>query len=526
MHITFYGAAREVTGSMHLLTTKTDRILLDCGLFQGRRKEAADKNKVMPFDPGIITNVVLSHAHIDHSGRLPILTKNGFSGRIISTRATADACEYLLPDSAHIQESDADYLNYKLVRSTLAKMRKSPRAKTLSKRKLKEIKALLKKDHHELNAETINEYIRTLHLDGVEPLYTMADAEQALEYFDSYPYNHPVTIGKNMTCTLYDAGHILGSAMSLIQVRTNGISRRIAYTGDIGRFNTLIIKDPCLEFAEGDRDIDLLIMESTYGNREHESLTDLKPRLVRVLRETFERGGTVLIPAFAFGRTQTLLYLLHELYNDKAVPRVPVYVDSPLATNLTRVYGEHFEAYDKETHALFLEKGMNPFLFEKMHFVSSVEESMALNRQDKPQIIIAAAGMCEAGRILHHLRHKIHNPKHTIMLVGYMAQNTLGRRIEEQGLAYEEGGRKGDPPMLRFLNKYYPLQARVVKIDALSVHADKNELVHFLKRSNLRVKKISLVHGEEEQSLPLAARLRGEGYSVIVPKRGETVEVR
>jgi metallo-beta-lactamase family protein len=526
MHITFYGAAREVTGSMHLLTTDTDRILLDCGLFQGRRKEAAEKNKVMPFDPGIITNVVLSHAHIDHSGRLPILTKNGFSGRIISTRATTDACAYLLPDSAHIQESDAGYLNYKLVRSTLAEMRKSPRAKTLSKRKLKEIKALLKKGRHELNVETINEYIRTLRLESVEPLYTLADAEQALEFFDDYPYRNPVIIGKGITCTLYEAGHILGSAMSLITVRTNGISRTIAYTGDIGRFNTLIVKDPCLEFAEEDREVDLLIMESTYGNREHESLIDLKPRLQKVLIETFERSGTVLIPAFAFGRTQTLLYLLHELYSEKTVPRVPVYVDSPLATKLTRVYGEHSEAYDQETHAVFLEKGMNPFQFEKVHFVGSVEESMALNRQDRPQIIIAAAGMCEAGRILHHLRHKIHNPKHTILLVGYMARNTLGRRIEEQGLAYEEGGRKGDPPMLRFLNKYYPLQAHVTKIDGLSVHADKNELMHFLKNANLRVKKIALVHGEEEQSLPLAERLRGEGYSVVVPKRGETIEVK
>ena len=526
MHITFYGATREVTGSLHLLTTDTDRILLDCGLFQGRRKEAAEKNKVMPFDPGIITNVVLSHAHIDHSGRLPILTKNGFSGRIISTRATAAACEYLLPDSAHIQESDASYLNYKLVRSTLAEMRKSPRAKTLSKRKLKEIKALLKKGRHELNLGTINEYIKMLRLDAIEPLYTVADAEQTQEYFDAYPYRDPVTIGKGITCTLYDAGHILGSAISLIKVRTNGITRTIAYTGDIGRFNTLIIKDPCLKFAEKDRDVDLLIMESTYGNREHESLIDLKPRLQRVLIETFERGGTVLIPAFAFGRTQSLLYLIHEMYSEKTVPRVPVYVDSPLAINLTRVYGEHFEAYDKKTHAVFLEKGINPFQFKKMHFVGSVTESMALNRQDRPQIIIAAAGMCEAGRILHHLRHKIHDPKHTILLVGYMAQNTLGRRIEEQGLAYEESGRKGDPPMLRFLNKYYPLQAHVVKIDGLSVHADKNELMHFLKNANLRVKKIAVVHGEEEQSLPLAERLRGEGYAVVVPRRGETIAVR
>lgn len=525
MHVTFYGATREVTGSMFLLATDADRILLDCGLFQGRRKEAAEKNRVVPFDPGIVSTVVLSHAHLDHSGRLPILIKNGFSGRIICTRATAAACEYLLLDSAHIQESDAAYLNHKLVRSTLSEMRKSPRAKTLGKRTLKEIKALLKKDRHELDVETINEFIRKLRLDGVEPLYTIADAEQALGYFDGYPYGQPVTIGKDTTCTLYEAGHILGSAMGLIRVRENGRTRTVLHTGDIGHFDNPIIKDPCLTFAEGDRHVDLLIMESTYGNRTHESLGDLKQRLQRVLTETFQRGGTVLIPAFAFGRTQTLLYMLHEMYDDETVPRVPVYVDSPLATNLTRVYGEHPEVYDDEVHTAFLEKGTNPFQFGQMHFVGSVEESMALNRQDRPQIVIAAAGMCEAGRILHHLRHKIHDPKHTILLVGYMAQNTLGRRIEEQGLAYEENGRKGDLPVLRFLNKYYPLRARVVKIDGFSAHADRNEMLRFLKQSNLRVKRIALVHGEEEQLLPFAETLRAEGYSPIMPKRGETVAV-
>ncbi len=526
MHVTFYGATREVTGSMYLLTTDSDRILLDCGMFQGRRKEVAEKNKVMPFDPGILSNVVLSHAHIDHSGRLPVLTKNGFNGRIISTRATAAACEYLLPDSAHIQESDAAYLNYKLVRSTLAEMKKSPRAKTLSQRKFEEIKALLKKGRHELNVETVNEFIRKYHLEAVVPLYTMANAEQSLEYFDGYPYRHPVTVGKNATCTLYEAGHILGSAMSLIKVQENGLLRTILHTGDIGRFNKPIIKDPCLNFAQEDRDIDLLIMESTYGNREHELLGDLKPQLEKVLVETFQQGGTLIIPAFAFGRTQTLLYMLHEIYNKNTLPRVPVYVDSPLATRLTRVFGEHPEVYDEDTHHAFLKKGLNPFRFDQLHFVGSVEESMALNRQAGPQIVIAASGMCEAGRILHHLRYKIHNPKNTILIVGYMARNTLGRRIEEQGLEYEESGRKGDPPVLRFLNKEYPLKARVVKIGGFSAHADKNEMLHFLKQSNLRIKKIVMVHGEEEQSLPFAETLKSEGYSVFVPKLGETIQVK
>jgi metallo-beta-lactamase family protein len=526
MHITFYGATREVTGSMCLLATATDRILMDCGMFQGRRQETADKNKAIPFDPGILSNVVLSHAHIDHSGRLPVLTKNGFNGRIICTRSTAAACEYLLMDAAHIQESDAAYLNYKLVRSTLSEMKKSRGAKTLSRRKLQEIKGLLKKDRHELDVETINGFISKYRLRGVEPLYTVADAQQVLEYFDGYPYRHPVTVGKEITCTLYDAGHILGSAMSLIKVSENGFSRTILYTGDIGRFKKPIINDPCLHFAEGDRNVDLLIMESTYGNRDHELLGDLKPRLERVLAETFQRGGTLLIPAFAFGRTQTLLYMLHQIYRENTVPRVPVYVDSPLATKLTRVFGEHPEVYDETAHNDFLEKGINPFHFEQLHFVSSVEESMVLNRRDRPQIVIAASGMCEAGRILHHLRHKIHNPKNTILLVGYMARNTLGRRIEEQGLAYEASGRKGEPPVLRFLNKEYPLKARVVKTGGFSAHADKNEMLRFLQQSNLQIKRIALVHGEEEQSLPFAELLRGEGYSVFVPRRGETVQVK
>ncbi len=526
MHVTFYGATREVTGSMYLLCTASDRILLDCGLFQGRRRETAERNKVIPFDPDILSNVVLSHAHIDHSGRVPVLTKNGFNGRVICTRATAAACEYLLMDSAHIQESDAAYLNYKLVRSTLAEVKKSSRAKTLSRRKLEEIKKLLKKDRHKLDVGTINGYVSKYGLEAVEPLYRVADAEQALEHFDGYPYRHPVTVGKETTCTLYDAGHILGSAMSVIKVRENGFIRTILHTGDIGRFKKPIIKDPCLEFAEEDREVDLLIMESTYGNRTHEPLGDLKTRLERVLQETVQRGGTLLIPAFAFGRTQTLLYMLHQLYIDKTVPRVPVYVDSPLAIKLTRVFGEHPEVYDETAHNDFLEQGINPFHFKQLQLVSSVDQSMALNRQDGPQIVIAASGMCEAGRILHHLRHKIHDSNNTILVVGYMARNTLGRRIEEQGLAYEANGRKGDPPLLRFLNKEYPLKARVVKADGFSAHADKDELLRFLKQSNLQIKKIALVHGEEDQSVPFAELLRGEGYSVFVPKRGDTAQVK
>ncbi len=526
MEVTFYGAAREVTGSLHLLRTDHDRILLDCGMFQGRRKESERKNRNLPFDPRIITNVVLSHAHIDHSGRIPLLTKRDFTGRVICTRATAAACEYLLPDSAHIQESDADYLNYKTVRGTLAEMKKSSRAKKISKRGMKNIKELLKKDRHELNTEKINELIDHYHLEGVRPLYTSEDARQSLSYFDGYPYRHPIAIAEGMTCTLYDAGHILGSAISIIKAREDSRSYTIGFTGDIGRFSKPIIKNPTLDFAEEDRHLDLLIMESTYGNRLHEPVVELKPHLRKVLLENYDRRGTVLIPSFAFGRTQELLYLLHELYKEDQVPRIPVYVDSPLAINITRVFGEHPEVYGKEAHASFLQQGENPFSFEGIHFVRSVEESMALNRDTTPHIVIAASGMCEGGRILHHLRHKIHNPNATILIVGYMAENTLGRRILEQGLAYAESGRTGTPPVLKFLNKTYPLKALVVNLGGLSAHGDRNEMLRFLKESNLNIKRIAIVHGEEDQSLAFSQTLKEQGYVASTPMAGETITIR
>ncbi len=525
MNITFYGAVREVTGSMHLLTTEHDRILLDCGMFQGRRKETREKNAVMPFDPRILTNAVLSHAHIDHSGRLPLLTKHDFSGRIICTRATAAACEYLLLDSAHIQESDADYLNYKTVRSALQKMDSSMKARKGSRKGADSIKKVLKKNSRRPDVETINELLERYHLEGVSPLYTVDDAQATLSFFDGYPYRHSISIGQEMTCTLYDAGHILGSAFTLIRVRENGHNHTVGFTGDIGRFEKPIINDPTLNFDEQDRDVDLLIMESTYGDRLHEPVVDLKPRLKQVLVDTYDRGGTILIPSFAFGRTQELLYVLHELYNENVVPRFPVYVDSPLATRITRVFAEHPEVYDQETHQAFLQQGKNPFQFDQVNFVGSVEESMALNRDETPHIVVSASGMCEAGRILHHLRYKIHNSKNTILIVGYMAQNTLGRRILEQGQAYETSGRKGKPPLLRFMNKEYPLKAQVVKLGGFSAHADKDEMCRFLRESNLNVKRIALVHGEEDQTLAFADDLRNDGFAVVVPRKGETVSI-
>lgn len=524
MHITFYGAVREVTGSMHLLSTDQDRILLDCGMYQGRRKTAAEKNRVLPFDPGILTNMVLSHAHIDHSGRIPLITRNGFNGRIYCTRATVDACGYLLPDSAHIQESDAEYLNYKTVRSALSQMRPGEDGET-SKRDLQDIKRLLKKNKHGINAEVIGEYIKRFHLEGVEPLYTTADADQALKAFEGIPYRTPVTIGKEMTCTLFEAGHILGSAIAMIRYGEGDNARTVCFSGDIGRYDKPILRDPASHFNGIGSDVDLMVMESTYGNRDHEPVIDLRPRLKQVLNETFDQGGTVLIPSFAYGRTQELLYVIHELYDAGEVPRMPVYVDSPLATNITKVFGEHPEVYDRETHETFLQQGKNPFSFRQVQFTESVEASMALMREEKPHIVISASGMCEAGRILHHLRYKIHHPKNTILIVGYMANHTLGRRILEQGTAYEESGRKGDPPTVKILNKEYPLKARVIKIGGFSAHGDRNEMMRFLKQSNLKVKRIAVVHGEEDQSLAFADRLKGEGFDAMVPRVGQTVSI-
>jgi metallo-beta-lactamase family protein len=524
MHITFYGAVREVTGSMHLLGTDNDHILLDCGLFQGRRKEAAEKNRVLPLDPAMVTNMILSHAHIDHSGRIPLLTRKGFSGRILCTRATADACRYLLPDSAHIQEQDAEYLNYKTVRRAMSHGH-TINGKPVGKRNYEKIKKMLKQNHNRLEGEVIQDLIDRYRLEGVRPLYTTADAEQALTQMDGSPYRHETAVGNNLTVSFYEAGHILGSAISIIKQSSNGGSRTVAYTGDLGRFDKPILRDPTLNFEEQDRHIDLLVMESTYGDREHEPVVDLKPRLKEVLNSTFNRGGCVLIPSFAYGRTQELIYVIHELYDEGAVPRMPVWVDSPLAANITTVFGEHPEVYDRETHETFLRNGKNPFDFRQVHFTSSVEESMALMRETKPHIVISASGMCEAGRILHHLRYKIHNPSNTVLIVGFMAQNTLGRRLLEQGQAYADSGRQGNPPILKILNKEYPLKAQVVKIGGFSAHADKNEMMRFLTQSNLQIKKIAVVHGEEEQSLAFANLLREKGYEAIVPKVGQTIVV-
>ncbi len=526
MQVVFSGATRQVTGSMHMLMTNHDMLLLDCGLFQGRRKESNERNRVIPFDPRLITNILLSHAHIDHCGRIPLFTRDKyFNGRVICTRATADAAEYLLRDSATIQVSDARYLNYKIARKFLQNTEKSHHEKKLSHSDARKLKKRLKSNRHRLNTDFINDLLSEYDLRTVEPLYSIADAEESFTYFRSYPYNHPVQVGKDISCTFYDAGHILGSAMISLRIRENDKQYNVLFTGDIGRFNKPIIKDPTLNFAPEDQNVDLLIMESTYGDRLHEPVNDLKPMLKKVINDTVNRGGSIMIPAFAYGRTQELIYFLHELYIEGEVPRIPIYVDSPLASKITKVFGEHPETYDTETHDTFLENGKNPFQFKEMHFVASVEESMALNRDNRPHIVLAGSGMCEGGRILHHLKFKIADEKNTVLIVGYMAQHTLGRRILEFGEEYEQSGRSGDAPLLRIYDSQYPLRARVIKLGGFSAHGDRDEMTRFLKESNLTIKKIAVVHGEEEQSLSFAKHLRQENYKAFVPKMGESVIV-
>ena len=524
MKVICYGAAGEVTGSTHLLDTGNDRILMDCGMFQGKRKESRQKNSQFPLDPQSVTNMILSHAHIDHSGRIPLLTKLGFNGRVITTRPTADALHYMLPDSGYIQESDAQYLNYKSLRSFLYQLEQKNVKQPVSNRQKSRIKKLLKKNAYELKNETIHALQKQHQIDRVSPLYTQEDARQSLSFIDGYPFGYPVTIGKNTTAKFYVAGHILGSAFSVITVHNGEKTYKILYTGDVGRFGKPILRDPTLEFDPEDRRIDLFITESTYGDREHEPVEDLESNLKRVLNETFDRGGSVIIPSFAYGRTQELIYILHELYSKGAVPEHPVYIDSPLASNITKVFGEHPEAYDEETHATFLEKGRNPFFFDKIRFVRTVEESMRLTRDDSPHVVISASGMCEAGRILHHLRYKVHNPKNTILIVGYMAGHTLGRRIEELGQERAETNGK-EAPEIKILGKEYPLRAGVEKIGGFSAHGDRNELEKIICESNLEIKKIGIVHGEPSQSSAFAAGLQGKGFDVIVPKPGETIRV-
>jgi metallo-beta-lactamase family protein len=452
MEIEFYGAAREVTGSCHILRANGKTVVLDCGMFQGRRSESAEKNKTLPVPVSEIDAVVLSHAHIDHSGRLPYLVSQGYSGTIFATAATHDLCAVMLADSAHIQESDAKHLA---------------------------------KNHREF----------------IEPLYTMRDAVHTQELMIGVPYNKAFDVVPGIRCTYVDAGHILGSASVLLDVTEGSVTKRLVFSGDIGRPGLSIIRDPVV--PEG---ADAVIMESTYGNRDHETVGDARVQLAAVVRETAARGGRILIPSFAVGRTQELLYNLNELSREGAIPSIPVYVDSPLAIDTTTVFEMHPEVFD-HTEDL-VNKAKNLFQFPQVQFTRSVEESKALNSAQGPMIIIAASGMVEAGRILHHLQNGADDPRNTILFVGYQAEGTLGRRIETR------------PPTIRVYGSDVSLRADVKVLDGYSAHADRTELTAWIdgvKATSPRLGQIFLVHGEADVQDVFRTALVAKGYTVECP---------
>ena len=461
MKIEFWGAARSVTGSMHLLTVNGTKILLDCGLYQGRRQEAFERNRNLPFDATQIDAMILSHAHVDHSGNIPNLVHSGFKGNIYATFATRDLCSYMLRDSAHIMESDVYYLN---------------------KRRRREGLPLL------------------------EPIYETRDATRALSYFVGMDYERTMYVGPGVKLTFYDAGHILGSSLVVLDIEEEGRSYRLLFTGDLGRNDLLILNDP--QPVSG---VDYLITESTYGTRLHGSPLVAEQELERVVNETYKRRGKLIIPAFSVGRTQEIVYALHRLRVAGQIPYLPIYVDSPLSTNATEVFRLHPEYYDAETYEFML-KYKDPFGFSQLRYIRQVEDSKALNTRTEPMIIISASGMCETGRILHHLKNNIENPKNTILFVSFQAENTLGRRIRD-------GAER-----VRIYGQEYDVRAKIEAIDGYSAHADRAELLAFAEKSGgASIKEAFVVHGEEESALAIGEALKEMGIAQVeVPERGQS----
>ncbi|MBT8038258.1 MAG: MBL fold metallo-hydrolase [Verrucomicrobiae bacterium] len=448
MKLKFCGAAGTTTGSQHLLEVNGKRILLDCGLYQGRRKDAYKVNCCFPyFDPSTIDCVVLSHAHIDHSGNLPNLSSKGFEGNIYATFATRDLCQIMLADSAHIQESDTKWLNKRL------------------KKKNKPL---------------------------VEPLYTARDAEKCLKQFVNVGYDRPMMIAPGVTVRFFDAGHILGSAQILLEIddEEDGKKKRFLFSGDVGRGGNDILNDPVPV-----NDVDYVLMESTYGGREHELGTGADDRIADVLNRAIKRGGKIIIPCFAVERTQQILYVLHQLFEEDRVPEVPVYVDSPLAVNATEIFRLHPECFNQEVNDFLYEK-RDPFGFEGLTLIRAVSKSKELNDSKKQGIIISASGMCEAGRILHHLKNGIGNPNNTILFVGYCAENTLGWKIRHK------------EPEVKIFGDPYPLKAQVEIMDSFSGHADHSELIDYFNATTGPKKKVWLVHGEKSRSDVFCKALR------------------
>ncbi len=469
MHLQFQGAARTVTGSMHLLTVGGQTILLDCGIYHGRRDEARKRNSEFPFDPSSIAAVVLSHAHIDHSGNLPGLVKQGFHGPIFCTHATKSLCEVMLKDSAFIQEKDTGFINRKR---------------------------------------------RKKNLPEIEPLYTLEDAARTIPLMRGSNYGEQFDVIEGITCRFEDAGHILGSASVALKLREGSTTRSLAFTGDLGRPHLPILRDPVF-IGTGDP-TDYLISESTYGGRLHAPVDQMENQLLPVLERACKNKGKVIVPAFSVGRTQEIVYVLHQLSKQGKIDHLPVFVDSPLSVNVTDMFRKHPECFDEETRAILAQPHNNdPFGFERLTYVRSLEESKALNDRTGPFVVIAASGMCEAGRILHHLANGVGDPRNTILIVGYQAENTLGKRLVMK------------EPVVNIFGEPRELRAEVVVLNSFSGHADKNELLSYIDgfdRKSLR--NIFLVHGDPDQQEKFASGLRGTGFKdVTIPDRGQQVDL-
>jgi metallo-beta-lactamase family protein len=468
MKIEFHGAVRTVTGSQHLIHINGKRILLDCGLFQGRRKKGYERNCHLPFDCASVDMLILSHAHIDHSGNIPNLVKNGFRGDIYCTYATRDLCAIMLRDSAKIQEQDLEYLNRKQERKNLSPLK---------------------------------------------PIYTMQDAVESLKYFIGLGYERPREIMPGVTLTFFDAGHILGSAMVALDLedQETGRSLRLVFSGDIGRPDRPILRDPTFI-----KEADVLLIESTYGNREHPPASEANEYLKKVVNSTCRRDGKVIVPAFAIGRTQELVYRLHLLVEAGEIPsNLPIFVDSPLAIDATAIHRLHPEAYDEDLAAFILEDVHgDPFGFDMMQYTRSVHQSKAINLLQEPAVIISASGMAEAGRILHHLKNNIEDPRNTILIVGWQAPHTLGRRLVEK------------KRVVKIFGEEYQRRAEVVTLNGFSGHAGRSELLQWAEHFERPPAHTFIVHGEEEASLALASALEQRGFgNVTVPHLGQRCEI-